>query len=102
MRKGERMTIVDDVSEEEKLESVIERIRLIFKDLTKEEKPLRIQWGTKSAFDSMEAHSRTFDKVTNKAKIALRIIGLLEILEIPEEIKEGIRNNLASVAFSSP
>jgi len=100
--KGEKTTIIVDIIDEEQLEREFERIRVQFKDLTAEEKPLRIDWGTKSSFDSIESHNKTFDKVTNKAKIALRIIALLEILEIPEEVKEGIRNNLAGVAFSSP
>ena len=99
--KGEKTTIIVDIINEEQLEREFEHIRTQFKDLTAEEKPLRIDWGTKAAFDSLESHNKTCDKVINKAKIALRIVDLLEILEIPEEVKEGIRNNLAGVAFSS-
>jgi len=96
------MTCIRDIMTEDVLEREFDSIRGLFKNLKAEEKPLRIHWGTKSAFDSMEAHGKAFDKVINKAKIALRIMALLEILEIPEEVKEGIRNNLSGVAFSSP
>lgn len=43
------MTCVRDIVVEEQLEREFRSIRQVFKDLSEEEKPLRIEWGTRKA-----------------------------------------------------
>lgn len=46
------MTCIRDIYNEEQLEREFESIRKVFKTLKDKEKPLRIEWGTKYAFES--------------------------------------------------
>ena len=45
------MTCIRDILNEEALEREFESIRKVFKTFKKEELPLRIEWGTKKAFE---------------------------------------------------
>jgi len=94
------MTIIVDITNKEQLEREFEHIRTQFNDLTPSEGPLRIDWGLKSAFDSIEAHETAMTKFTDKAKIALRILALLEILDVPETSKVGMREAFFEMAFT--
>lgn len=48
------MTCVRDIMEKGQLEREFDSIRHVFKTLGKEERPLRIEWGTKEAMEAME------------------------------------------------
>lgn len=45
------MTCIRDILDEEGLEREFESIRKVFRTLKKEELPLRMEWGTKQAFE---------------------------------------------------
>lgn len=48
------MTCIRDIMNEEQLERELNRILHFFKDLSKDEKPLRIEWGTREAMEKAE------------------------------------------------
>jgi len=48
------MTCVRDIMDEEQLDREIRSIRNTFRDLSQDEKPLRIEWGTKEAMEEAE------------------------------------------------
>jgi len=52
------MPNIRDIINKEQLEREFESIRRIFDGLTSGEKPLRIEWGTKEAFEKAEAVQR--------------------------------------------
>lgn len=52
------MTIVRDILDEDMLEREFEHIRKVFRGLKEDEKPLRIEWGTKKAFEAMNRVGR--------------------------------------------
>jgi hypothetical protein len=58
--KGDKLTIVVDVISEEQLEREFEHIRVQFKELKQEEKPLRIEWGLKSVFEPQHGQGITY------------------------------------------
>lgn len=93
------MTIVVDITSTEQLEREFKRIRTQFKDLKAEEGPLRIEWGLKNAFESREVHKLAMYKFADKAKVAVRLMGLLEIFDVTEEEKERIREILYQIVF---
>ncbi|MBU1082538.1 MAG: hypothetical protein KKB59_18775 [Spirochaetes bacterium] len=93
------MTIVVDINSAEQLEREFERIRTQFKDLKAKEKPLRIDWGLKRAFESKEVHKLAMEKFADKAKVAVRLMGLLEIFDVPEQEKERIREIFYQIVF---
>jgi len=68
------MTCIRDIMTEDALEREFDSIRVLFKDLKTEEKPLRIHWGTKSAFDSMEAQqSSQIEEVAKEIERSMNI-----------------------------
>jgi len=48
------MTCIRDIINKEQLEREFDSIRKCFETLSDDEKPLRIEWGTKKAFEMME------------------------------------------------
>lgn len=48
------MTCIRDIIDLEQLEREFDSIRKVFKGLAENELPLRIEWGTKEAFEKME------------------------------------------------
>ena len=69
------MTCVRDIMTEDALEREFDSIRKVFKTLKEDEKPLRIEWGTKKAFGS-------FPKSKSKRKeIEERIRGHERLIE---------------------
>ena len=53
------MTCIRDIMNQEQLEREFDSIRKVFATLKAEEKPLRIEWGVKKAFEEMELPRRT-------------------------------------------
>jgi hypothetical protein len=64
------MTNIRDIINSEQLEREFESIRKVFETLKEAEKPLRIEWGTKQAFESQMPNKSRFKKfkVTVKQK----------------------------------
>ena len=48
---GDKVTCVRDIISAEALEREFGRIRRVFATMEKDELPLRIEWGTKKAFE---------------------------------------------------
>lgn len=68
------MTCARDILDEEGLEREFNSIRNFFKDLGREEKPLRIEWGTKEAMEKAETALLSEDKIIVKAAFAAGVL----------------------------
>ena len=60
------MTCIRDILTEEQLEREFDSIRKVFKTLENNEKPLRIEWGTKNAFNMYAPDERAFRVIKPK------------------------------------
>lgn len=58
MEEAIKMTCIRDIITEEGLEREFVSIRKFFRSLKEGEKPLRIEWGTKHAFEPQEKGRR--------------------------------------------
>jgi len=65
------MTCIRDIVDEEQLEREFNSIRQVFKNLGKEDKPLRIEWGTRRAMEKGELDQHSFAKRAFVAEVLL-------------------------------
>ena len=68
------MTCIRYIMNEEQLEREFRNIRQVFKDLSKVEKPIVIEWGTREAMEKAETALASGDVVLVKAAFAAGVL----------------------------